>query len=230
MNDRDDMKMNGGMDEDLTRTQVIASLTDGDDGTPLPEIKETEKKPAEKETSALREVYEFFRDLVVCALAVFLFTHFIARPVQVDGNSMYPTLHDTALGFSNVIGYKMNGIERFDVVIIYIENGDKYLVKRCVGLPGETISYTDGQLYVNGEAVAEEFFDEEYIAEFESAGQRFMSDVQPITLGENEYYCLGDNRPRSTDSRFYGPFDISQISSKGVFVFWPFSQIGGQAW
>ena len=57
-----------------------------------------------------------------------------------------------------------------------------------------------------------------------------MPDVNEITLGEDEYYCLGDNRPNSSDSRVYGPFHKDKISSKGLFVLFPFSEAGIKTW
>ena len=218
-------------EELMSRTTILETLTDAPEERLVQQEPVQEEEPEKKkETSAMREVIEFFRDLAVCMITVLLLTNFIARPVQVHGSSMFPTLHDTSLGFSNILGYRTSGIKRFDIVIIYIEEKDEYLVKRCVGLPGETVSYVNGQLMIDGEYVPEEFFDEEYVAECIRNGETFMNEIQPITLGEDEYYCLGDNRPHSTDSRYYGPFSKEQIKSKGVFVFWPLSRIGGTTW
>lgn len=183
-------------------------------------------KPKRKKKK-LKEGVSFLLELVICVVAAFVLSSYVIRPVQVKGNSMYPTLKDESIGFSNIIGKNIGTIDRFDIVIVYLEEKNEFLVKRVVGLPGETISYEDGQLYVNGEAVEETFLDTEYAATY---GDNFMSDVAPITLGEEEYYCLGDNRPHSSDSRVYGPFHKSDILSKGVFVFFPFTEIGVKTW
>ena len=169
----------------------------------------------------------FLKDLLISVLIVLFIVKVIARPVQVIGSSMYPTLQNGELGFSNVIGTKMGHIKRFDVVIIYLEEKKEYLVKRVIGLPGETVSCKDGQLYINGEAVDEPFLDQAYVAQY---GDSFMSDVEEITLGDDEYYCLGDNRPHSTDSRYYGPFKKSDIVAKGILVFWPLKKMGVHTW
>lgn len=174
-----------------------------------------------------KEFLDFLKDVLICMAVVFLLVQFIVRPIQVKGSSMYPTLHDGSLGFSNILGFRLSGIERFDIVIVYLDEKDEYLVKRVIGLPGETVSYSGGQLYINGEAVAEDFLDEDYVASYNGY---FMSDVDEITLGEDEYYCLGDNRPHSSDSRTYGPFQKSDILSKGVFIFLPFSDFGVETW
>lgn len=216
----------------LSETQVFENLTDGTEGSSETDPGREEKKDgAENDESASRstafkEVMLFFRDLAVCLAVVLVVVNFVLRPIQVRGSSMYPTLQSGSLGVSNLLGYRMDGIERFDIVIIYVEEKNEYLVKRCVGLPGETISYSNQILYVNGEPVEENFFNEEYRAEYEY----FMEDLGEITLGENEYFCMGDNRPHSTDSRYYGPFTKDKIISKGVFIFFPFSNFGVHTW
>lgn len=219
---------------DFSETTILERLTDlqpDETGQQnLPPKKEPEKKPTQSEepsSSAAHEVFSFIRDLAVCILAVFLLTTFVVRPVQVKGNSMYPELNDKAIGFSNVVGYNVSGIKRFDIVIIYVAEKDEYLVKRVIGLPGETVSYQNGLLYINGENVKEDFLDEDYVSTYNGT---FMADVAPITLGADEYYCLGDNRPHSSDSRYYGPFKKENIKSKGIFIFWPFNQFGVETW
>lgn len=220
---------------DLSETAVFEKLTSSrgdslDETGALEKITGGEEKKEEEKTgfrsSALKEVLLFFRDLAISLAAVLLIVNFVLRPIQVRGSSMYPTLTNGELGVSNLLGYNMDGIRRFDIVIISEDEKGKYLVKRCVGLPGETISYQGGQLYVNGEPVDEPFFDESYTSEYDV----FMEDLPEITLAEDEYFCLGDNRPHSTDSRVYGPFKKEQIVSKGVFIFFPFSSFGVQTW
>lgn len=173
------------------------------------------------------EAWDFLKTLLICMVVVFALTNYVIRPVRVDGNSMYPTLHDNDLGFSNLAGLKMSGVDRFDIVIIWVPEKDEYLVKRVVGMPNEKISYKDGALYINGQEMDEPFFDETYRQQF---GTKFMKDVPELTLDADEYYCVGDNRPDSLDSRFYGPFKKDQITSKGIFVFWPFSEFGVRTW
>lgn len=152
--------------------------------------------------------------------------HAVFNPaVRVDGDSMYPTLHNNAIGFSNILTYRMQGLKRFDIAIIYVPEKKEYLVKRVIGLPGETIEYRQDQLLVNGEAVAEDFFDQDY-KRSQSANGSFTQDFGPVTLADDEYFMLGDNRPYSSDSRWYGPFKKEQIKAKDVVVLFPFQQIG----
>ncbi len=235
---------NNDKEEDFFETSVFEKLTDPVQNSRTAE--ETEQhdsldatrvkmKPQKlqpkdmepEESSAGREVLSFFKDLFICMAVVMVITNFIVRPVQVSGNSMYPTLNDKALGFSNLIGNHFSELKRFDIVIIHIPEKNEYIVKRVIGLPGETVSYQGGQLYINGSPIEEDFIDQDYASTY---GGSFMSDVQPVELGKDQYYCLGDNRPHSSDSRYYGPFNRQNIVSKGVFIFFPFSEIGVHTW
>ncbi len=174
-----------------------------------------------------REMLDFLKTLVVTSIIFLGISHFLVRPIRVEGNSMFPTLKDGSSGVSNVAGRNADGLDRFEIVIIYLADKKEYLVKRVIGLPGETISYKNGQLSVNGKLYAEDFLDDEYVSSYQGS---FMTDVHPITLGPDEYYCLGDNRPNSRDSRFYGPFTGSQIVAKGALIFFPFQEAGLKSW
>lgn len=216
---------------DMSETRVLETMTH-QEGNEKNDPDRTQELPtAEEKTSwtdtAAGEVLLFFRDLGICMALVLIMINFVIRPIQVKGSSMYPTLQNGSLGVSNLLGYNMNGIKRFDIVIVYLEDKKEYLVKRVVGLPNETVAYIDGRLYVNGEAVAEDFLDQNYRDSYEGD---FMEDVAPVTLAADEYFCLGDNRPHSTDSRYYGPFKESKIMSKGVFIFYPFEAFGAETW
>ncbi len=188
---------------------------------------------SEKNKSFFKEVWSFCKDFVVCAGIVLVCTHFIARPIQVKGSSMYPTLEDKEIGISNILGKNLGSIDRFDIVIVHVvtETKNEYLVKRAIGLPGETIYYEDDKLYVNGEYVEEPFLDTEFANDYRSShNASYTGNISPLTLGEDEYFCLGDNRPGSSDSRVYGPFKYSNILGKGVVVLFPFNKAGVHTW
>lgn len=173
------------------------------------------------------EIRSFLVEMGICLGIAFLVGRFVAKPVLVKGNSMYPTLKDGTYGVTNVWGRRHDVVERFDVVIVNLEFKKEYIVKRVVGLPGETVSYRAGVLYINGNAVEEPFLDQDYVHE---AGNAFAFDIEPVQLKENEYYCLGDNRPHSSDSRVYGPFSADQIMSKGFTAIFPFHDFGVVTW
>ena len=218
----DEGRLKRNEEGNLSETRAMETMTD-----PVPAVKTEKAEPEQKGNSALKEILLFARDLVICMSIVLVLVNYVIRPVQVKGTSMYPTLKDKAIGLSNLLGYNMDGINRFDIVIIYIEEKDEYLVKRAVGLPGETLSYHNGILQINGEPVDEPFLNSEYRDSYEGT---FMRDVSEITLAEDEYFCLGDNRPASSDSRVYGPFKKDHIISKGIFILFPFTEFGVKTW
>lgn len=172
----------------------------------------------------------FLKDLmsliIVYIVINLVFVQFFMRPFRVEGESMQPNLSPHELGFSNVYSFRKNAVQRFDIVIVFMPDTNRYLVKRVIGLPNETLRYEYDKLYINDEYVEEPFLDEEFKkAMTADRNIDFTSDFGPVTLGENEYYLLGDNRPKSSDSRIYGSFSLEQIKSKNGFVFYPFNKI-----
>ena len=170
-----------------------------------------------------------FMELVQTAIFSFIFvlilTTFFIKPVRVYGNSMYPTLHDKDTGFSSIISVTIGGIDRFDIVVAEIPGTSEYLVKRVIALPNEELCYENDKLYIDGQFISEDFFDSDYLNSYE-VRKAFTSNVSCMFLQDDEYFLMGDNRPYSTDSRYYGTFNRHQIVSKGVFVLWPFSEFG----
>ncbi len=173
----------------------------------------------------------FLKDVaeVVISVAVisFILLHFILIPVRVDGTSMFPYLHDGDFGYSFIIKKNL-GVRRFDVAIIDMseEEYEKLLVKRVIGLPGETVEYRDSKLYINGEYVEEDFLEEGVKTCTLSHCRNDASDDFKVELQEGEYLCLGDNRTNSRDSRYYGAFPKEKIKATGLFVFWPLNDLG----
>lgn len=155
---------------------------------------------------------------------IFLITKFLVNPIQVIGVSMYPTLADEDRGFSSVIS-KHFAINRFDIVVVEAHEDD-FWVKRVIGCPNETVEMKDEILYINGEAVEQDFLDQNYVAEEQNKYGYFTENFGPITLKEDEYFLMGDNRHHSTDSRVTGPFKAEQIASVGAFIYYPLTQLG----
>ena len=112
-----------------------------------------EKQTNEKQRRFGLELLDFVKILLVCFIVAFGIKTFIARPVFVQGSSMYPTLQDGEFGFTNLLGLSLEGVNRGDIVIV--EEGDEYWVKRVIGLPNETIECRDNVVYINGEALDE---------------------------------------------------------------------------
>lgn len=149
--------------------------------------------------------------VVIAIVLSFVLTNYLIVPCRVDGSSMYSTLKENQLGYSFAYKKYFN-VNRFDIAVI--KTSGKLIVKRVIGLPNETVTYTDNKLYIDGKYIEEEFLDDVYTADFS------------ITLNDDEYYCLGDNREISKDSRYYGPFSLKDIKSLGFIVIYPFNEFG----
>ena len=136
---------------------------------------------------------------------------FICSPINVNGSSMSTTLIDGDIMILNKIGLK-KGIQRFDIVVVKTEGN--YLIKRVIGLPNETLSYKDEKLYINGKVVEDKY------------NLNFTGDIEPIKIGNNEYFVMGDNRNISKDSRMIGTKKKDRIIGKTNFVIYPFNKFG----
>ncbi len=158
--------------------------------------------------------------LIAIALSIaFLFTRFIAIRSVVEGSSMNPTLTDQDNVLVSRITYTLSEPERFDVVVFELRNDPgTYYIKRIIGLPGETVTIRDGEIYINGVFLAEDIYGNEPIRR----GGRASASV---TLGEDEYFVMGDNRNNSQDSRYDEPGNIlkKQLIGKVLARFWPLS-------
>lgn len=159
-------------------------------------------------------LFDFAKTLLLTLAIFWIIFNFLIYPCQVEGRSMQPTLYDGDLGFS-FICTKINGIQRFNIVIIESDKSDNLLVKRVIGLPNETIEFKDNELYVNGELVDQYFLSDDVITE------DFVYELK-----DDEYFCMGDNRQNSRDSRYYGPFSESNFIAENMFIFKPLSSFG----
>ena len=187
-----------------------------------------ELKPKRDKNFFLIEALDLVRIVLICFVCVFICTQFLFKPVRVEGESMYPTLENDEYGFSNIFGALMSDFNRFDVVVVNGEKteGDNW-VKRIIGLPNETVEFKDDVLYIDGKEVKQPFLDTTYMESVKSMkNTNFTDDFGPITLGENEYFVMGDNRRVSFDSRAVGPFLKEDIISKSVLVLYPLDKIG----
>lgn len=173
----------------------------------------------------LKVLKEFIQSMIISLVFVILLTQFVIRPVKVEGLSMYPSLNDKEIGVSNILANSLGSIKRFDVVVVYLKDQNKYIVKRVIALPGEEVEYRNEQLYINGKEVDEPFLDTDYRAQYTDADREFMQDIAPIKVPKDHYFLLGDNRPNSIDSRNYGFFERSAIKSKSVIVFLPLNRL-----
>lgn len=173
----------------------------------------------------LNTLKDIIKQLVIGLVLVIIITQFIVRPVHVEGISMEATLSNGAFGFSDVISTKLGTPKRFEIIVVRLHDENRQIVKRVIGLPGETVEYKNDILYIDGKAMTETYLDTDFVKRRSQAGE-FTKNFGPIVVPEDSYFLLGDNRPRSSDSRQYGSFHKSLIKSKSVFVLYPFNKIG----
>ena len=147
---------------------------------------------------------------IVIVVVVVLIRTFIITPVRVDGDSMKNTLKDGDI----LLLYKLSSIDRFDIIVLEEEKDNEKIIKRVIGLPGETVAIKKGKIYINDKVI-----DDEY-----AYGE--TTDYNKVTLKDDEYFILGDNRLISKDSRYFGPIKDNEIKGKIVFRLFPFTKIG----
>lgn len=176
-----------------------------------PENAGQEKKEEKKKTVG-QEILSWIVTFAVAIVLALGIRTLIFEPVRVEGHSMDYTLADDEYMIVTKYDYLFGEPERGDVVIChYPDRGRTNFVKRLVALPGDTVSMLNGTLYVNGEPV-----DEPYITNHANY------NMQARTLGENEYFVLGDNRSSSNDSHIIGPISRDQIKGHVRCVAYPF--------
>ena len=173
--------------------------------------------------SSLWNALSWVRDLAFSVLIAVVLIVFIYQPVKVEGTSMTPTLTDQERIFINKFTYRfgLGAIERGDTVVFwYPQDPSKSYIKRVIGLPGDRVRIEDGQVYVNGRALVEDYV---------PADNRDMSswkDGVEQTVPSDRYFVLGDHRNSSSDSRSWGYVPRVNIYGKAVFIYWPLNQIG----
>ena len=148
---------------------------------------------------------------LIILTAIIITRIFFFSPIRVNGTSMYPTLQDKEFMILNKISLKQ-GINRFDIVVV--QENNKYIIKRVIGLPGESVMYKDSKLYINGQVIEDNY------------SKTTTNDFDNVVLGENEYFVMGDNRAVSSDSRIIGPVNIENIKGKTNLIIFPFNKMG----
>jgi signal peptidase I len=162
-------------------------------------------------------------DVIVIICLAFLMVTFFFDNTTITGHSMNATLNHSDVMLVNKAVYKFRNPDRYDIIIFKpnIGNVSDNYIKRVIGLPGETVQIIDGKVHIDGKVLSDDVID----MEIYNAGNA----AEPITLGYNEYFVLGDNRNNSDDSRFSNVGLVKSDSIIGVpwFVIYPFEDFGG---
>src|SRR3989344_2365461 len=163
----------------------------------------------------------FFLDVlevVVFAIGIFFFVYLlIMRPHKIKGQSMHPNFPDGEYLLTQKVSYYTGEPQRGDVVVFKppISDEDEF-IKRIIGLPGDKISVTDGEVYLNGKLL-----NENYLNQIRTSNGSFLGEGKEFAIPDGQYFVLGDNRPHSSDSRAWGPITKKDISGKAWLIYWP---------
>lgn len=172
--------------------------------------------------NAVKEIISMSLYILVILAATYLIVHFVAQRTVVQGSSMESTLQDGDNLICDKITYRFRDPKRFDIIVFPFQYEEHtYFIKRIIGLPGEKVRIdADGTIYINDKPL-EEHYGREVIQDPGRASTE-------ITLGDDEYFVMGDNRNNSMDSRtdMVGSIKRSQLIGRCVCRIWPFSKVG----
>jgi signal peptidase I len=153
---------------------------------------------------------------------------FVVQQFYIAGPSMETTLYGNDRVLVNKLAYRFREPSRGDVIVFdrVTTNGDTVqhddLIKRVIGLPGERLEVRDCVVFVDGVAIDEPWLSADMTDTTYDPGTRCgTANVEPVTLGDDEVFLIGDNRPMSFDSRMFGPIDVDLIVGRALVVIWP---------
>lgn len=182
---------------------------------------QNEEKGKSSISSIIKEIIIYALIIVMC---VFVIPKYVCQRTIVKGSSMETTLSGKDNLIVEKLSYRFNEPERYDIVVFYPFGRDnkEYYVKRVIGLPGETVQIIDSKFYINNSELTDEHFGKE----------NYISDIgiaaEPLVLGEDEYFLVGDNRNGSFDSRSeeIGPVSRDNIDGRVLLRVYPFNKFG----
>ena len=182
---------------------------------------EVNEKETEKKMDVKKEILSWVFYILFVVVLTYLIIHFVGQRTMVDGRSMENTLQNGDNLIVEKLSYRFGDPDRFDIIVFPPYDTKEYYIKRIIGMPGETVQIdTDGNIYINGEILEEDYGKET----IQNPGRA----IDPITLGEDEYFVLGDNRNNSLDSRSSNVGNVTrdQIIGRAWVRIWPLNKLG----
>ena len=174
--------------------------------------------PAKMRERASGVFATWMRDLGIALAIAAFFIVFLYQPVKVEGTSMMPSLDDQERIFINKFVYRIEPIQRGDIVVFrYPRDPQKSFIKRVVGVAGDRIRIVEGRVFVN-----DKMLEEDYVP----AAYEDRLSYSEVVVPPGSFFVLGDHRNLSRDSRDFGPVEASYIYGKAVFGYWPVEKVG----
>ncbi|MEG2575304.1 MAG: signal peptidase I [Christensenella sp.] len=187
-------------------------------GTTETDMRSTRVSKSKSERT--RNVWGWVIAVGIAVAVAFVVRAFLFELILVDGPSMQPTLHTSERLAVEKVSRYVGLPARGDIIIVHYPDGtNNNYVKRAIGLPGETVEVKDSTVYINGEALDEEYTNKE----------EAYADMQPVVVPQDSIFVMGDNRANSMDSRMVGPIKHEWIVGHAVAVIFPFNEIRGLA-
>ena len=180
------------------------------------------RKKKNRVGSVMRELLGWLFYILIIIGLTYLIITYVGQRTRVSGSSMETTLSDGDNLIVDKLSYRFQDPKRFDIVVFpYKYEENTYYIKRIIGLPGDTVQVKDGYTYINGELLESDIYGAEVMIESGTASE-------PITLGEEEYFVLGDNRNHSLDSRdpSVGILKREDLIGRAWVRIYPFDKMG----
>lgn len=188
------------------------------------ETQNPEQRPTSSRQEALAFIWETIKVVIISLAIIIPIRYFLVQPFFVKGASMEPTFEDGNYILIDEISYRFNSPQRGDIVVFrFPQDKSQFFIKRIIGLPGERVKIENNQITVYTSTNPDGFIlnESSYLATNERTDGKFN-----IKLDPNEYLVLGDNREHSSDSRYWGPVNISLITGRVFFRAFPPKNIG----
>lgn len=171
----------------------------------------------------LETTWDILKKIILVALVAWVIKGAAFQPFIVDGTSMEPNFHDKEYLLVNKLSFKIRPPKRGDVVIFIAPDNPQYdYIKRVIGLPGETVLIRNNKVYIN-----DNLLDEKYLSsDIKTVVDQDEDATLTRTLGQNEYFVMGDNRPHSTDSRSFGVLPKTNLVGRAWLALFPNDVLG----
>lgn len=173
----------------------------------------------------LHELLSWILYIAIVIALTYLVITYVGQRTEVNGESMMETLYDGDNLIVDKISYRFRDPERYEIIVFpYDYETKQYFIKRIIGLPNETISIVDGKVYIDGKLLEDEVYGREIMEQDDGS----LWQMDPLELGDDEYFVLGDNRNNSMDSRdpSVGVLRKDDLIGRAWIRIWPLDSFG----